>query len=181
MWANSHTRARDRRTHPRGPGAFSLIEVTLAIGIVVFALVAILGLLPVAMKSSATNERETQATFIAQNIFSDLASGAAPTNTFIIKGPEVYEPAGLLKINLAAKSVNYLVYNDQGAPLGEATPSEFALPITTTNAIYGAKVSIRQDGSTPNLSQVSVQVEVPLTAPSAARTRYQYATEIRNR
>ena len=45
---------------------FSLIEVVLALGIISFAIVGIIGLMPVAMKSAGDSMRETDATFIAR-------------------------------------------------------------------------------------------------------------------
>lgn len=161
------------------PG-FSLIEVTIALGIVVFALVAIIGLLPVAVKTSAGSERETQATFIAQNIFSDLVSGYGPTNTFITSGEDVLEPGGRTAVNLAADSDKYVIYNLQGQPMGTSTASKFITP-QGSNAVYGAKIAIRRNPAATNLSRVEVQVETPVDAPGTNRTRYKFVTELPNR
>jgi len=49
-------------------GAFSLIEVTLALGVVAFALVAILGLVPVALRSAKDATEDTRVSLIAQDI-----------------------------------------------------------------------------------------------------------------
>ncbi len=46
------------------PRAFSLVEVTLALGIVSFALLAILGLLPVGLKSAQDSSEQARATDI---------------------------------------------------------------------------------------------------------------------
>ena len=64
----------------RSSGAFSLVEVTLALGIAAFCLLAIFGLLPVGIKSHQDAIRQTAATGIATGIMADLR--ATPnTNT----------------------------------------------------------------------------------------------------
>jgi uncharacterized protein (TIGR02598 family) len=52
--------------------AFSLIEVTLAIGVIAFALVAILGLLPVGMRSGREAMDATRTSLIAQDVVTRL-------------------------------------------------------------------------------------------------------------
>ncbi len=54
--------------------AFSLIEVVLALGIIAFALVAILGMIPVALESNRASIDETRATEIAGQVFATLSS-----------------------------------------------------------------------------------------------------------
>ena len=56
----------------RWGGAFSLVEVTLALGIAAFCLLAIFGLLPVGIKSHQDAIRQTAATGIATGIMADL-------------------------------------------------------------------------------------------------------------
>jgi uncharacterized protein (TIGR02598 family) len=55
-----------------GKSGFSLIEIVLAIGIISFALVGILGLFPVAVNAAANSQNETQAALIARSIFDQL-------------------------------------------------------------------------------------------------------------
>jgi type II secretory pathway pseudopilin PulG len=56
-----------------GPArGFSLIEVVLAIGIVSFSLIAILGLLPMALNGERQSQDETHMAHIASQIFADL-------------------------------------------------------------------------------------------------------------
>ena len=56
----------------QSPGAFSLIEVTLAIGVAAFCLIAIMGLLPVAIKMQQASVQQTKANAIISQISSDL-------------------------------------------------------------------------------------------------------------
>jgi len=70
--------------------AFSLVEVVLAIGVIAFALVAILGVFPVGLSTSHSAQDETRAAQIAQDIFSSLAS-QAPSN---FGNPTINQPSG---------------------------------------------------------------------------------------
>lgn len=66
---------------------FSLVEVTVAIGIFAFVAVGILGLLPAAMKIRADSAQETRAVMIAQEMFSSIASSGGVKNIVIRDGP----------------------------------------------------------------------------------------------
>jgi Tfp pilus assembly protein PilV len=54
------------------PGGFSLMEVVLSIGVVVFATVAMLGAFPVGLKEGAASVNETRATQLANQVFASL-------------------------------------------------------------------------------------------------------------
>src|SRR5947208_15161423 len=53
-------------------GAFSLVEVTLALGVAAFCLIAVLGLLPTSLKTQQASIQQTIANQIISQIFSDL-------------------------------------------------------------------------------------------------------------
>lgn len=59
---------------PQDAGAFSLVEVVLALGVVAFAIVAILGAFPAGLHTSRSSQNETRAAQIAQDILTSLAS-----------------------------------------------------------------------------------------------------------
>ncbi len=63
----------------RRTAGFSLIEVTLALGIVTFALVGAVGVLPTALSSSRQSFNKNRASAIADTVFSSLRS--APFNS----------------------------------------------------------------------------------------------------
>lgn len=52
--------------------AFSLVEVTLALGVAAFCLVAVLGLLPTSLKTQQASIQQTTANSIISQIYSDL-------------------------------------------------------------------------------------------------------------
>ena len=56
--------------------AFSLVEVVIALGVIAFAIVAILGVLPIGLKTGHSAQDQTRAGQIAQDILSSLASQA---------------------------------------------------------------------------------------------------------
>ena len=58
----------------RAHSAFSLIEVVLALGVIGFALLAIIGLLPIGLQSGRASVQETRANHLAEQIFTVLRS-----------------------------------------------------------------------------------------------------------
>lgn len=63
-----------RNRTERSNRGFSLIEVTMTIGVVTFALVGLMGILPVALEHTRTCVNETRAAHLARMIFSTLQS-----------------------------------------------------------------------------------------------------------
>lgn len=70
----------------RGSVAFSLIEVTLALGVAGFCLIAIFGLLPMGLSSNQAAIQETLATNILSEVVTDLKNTPLETTTF--KSPQ---------------------------------------------------------------------------------------------
>lgn len=63
-----------RRNVSRSRGAFSLIEVTIALGVVGFALVAIFGLIPVGINTSRAGIEQTGANDVLAAVVTDIRS-----------------------------------------------------------------------------------------------------------
>lgn len=81
-----------RRTLFSSPFAFSLIEVTLALGVAGFCLVTIMGLLPLGLNSNQNTLEQTLAASVASQIYSDLrvtplTSGSSPRYQITIPAP----------------------------------------------------------------------------------------------
>jgi len=70
-----------------GAAGFSLVEVTVAIGIFAFVVVGVLGLLPAGMKMQAESAQETRALLIAQEMFSAVRAAPSITNVILRDGP----------------------------------------------------------------------------------------------
>lgn len=104
--------------------AFSLIEVTLAIGIIGFALIAILGLVPIGQNAARDAADDTRGSLIEQDVFARVrasidsaATFTTPTTVFPSppSGPNFYytndgvffsDRAGLLAAVTLAKASN---------------------------------------------------------------------------
>ncbi len=67
---------------PRRAG-FSLVEVTVAIGIFAFVIVGILGLFPVALKQRSDSANETRAALVAKQVFESIESSASTNRIYL--------------------------------------------------------------------------------------------------
>lgn len=130
--------------HSREHRAFSLIEVTLALGVIAFALVAILGVFPIGLASDRSNVSETRAAQIANAI---IASIDAQCNRFT-----VVDCFGLT-LNLA--SLNNFQASSAGAVLlyakypagysGDPARDEPQISTDPTDAIYTVELRFEND------------------------------------
>lgn len=155
--------------------AFSLIEVVLALGVIAFALVGIMGLFPVAMRSAQESQRETRATLIARQIFSDLQT-APGTNRLVVRGPSAGDSAGLItNFSLAANTNLILSYDADGTGRSDEIPTtSFAGPVP--DAGFLARLTVDTNTGVPNLSRVQATIEAPASAPSTNRSQYTFVT-----
>lgn len=62
------------KAHARSATGFSLIELTVALGVAAFCLITVFGLLPVALMTQQASVRQTTATAIISQIVGDLGS-----------------------------------------------------------------------------------------------------------
>ncbi len=154
--------------------AFSLIEIVLAVGIMSFALVGILGLLPVALSNAADSRTETQATFIARTTFAGLSA----TPPFL--PADNADPVGdrttveVTAVDLTVNGSTTLEFNEEGELVGshnsDSTGSDFAA--------FSVEVSWEVDTPRDGLSQVTVNVHTPVGAATGTpgRTDYSFAS-----
>jgi uncharacterized protein (TIGR02598 family) len=159
----------------KASAAFSLFEIVLALGVVAFALVGIMGLFPVAMKSAQESQRETRATLIAQQIFSDLRV-LAGTNRLIVCGSSAAD-ASSMKTNFSLAvngNTEFLAYDQDGAGMTGITGSVFTNGCPS--ALFLARVEV--DAGEPHLSRVQTTIESPAAAPATNRSKYPFVTLI---
>lgn len=105
--------------------AFSLVEVVLALGVVSFAFVGIIGLLPVGLQTSRQAQETSVQSQIAQQVsneiqlarFSDLNASVFPGASF----PKYFDEQGLLVENPEAPNCVYTVNVLAPPPLVNAT------------------------------------------------------------
>jgi type II secretory pathway pseudopilin PulG len=185
-----------KRRQQKGPSfvcAFSLVEVTIAIGIFAFVMVAILGLFPTATKMRADGALETRAVMIAQQLFSyvESAGSAAPipgyapivfsvTNVALRDGPSLRPTNTRAEINLTnpggvvvgyqnRSSMPYYFFgtNNPGAWTNMPANVEGAATTTAENEItILARVwATTNTGSDCHPYRVTVEVRSPASAP----------------
>jgi uncharacterized protein (TIGR02598 family) len=110
---------------------FSLIEVTLAIGVIAFALIAVLGLMPLGIQSSRDAGDDTRTSAIAQDVFNRMQG---VLNAYVVSNNGA--------LPTTAQSGVTFYYDVDGRYLNGATPSA---PITSSSsiatAIYLAQVT----------------------------------------
>ena len=154
----------------RPPTGFSLVEVVIALGIVSFAVLAIVGMLPMALKSAQESMRETDATLIAQRIFAELKTGSGANRTLTIS------PNGIPHaLALSANSTNNLAFTQDGMP-----QAFLASTNSPQDAFYDfyAQISVLTNTGVANLSRVQIDIAAPAAAPAANRTTNSFTTLI---
>jgi uncharacterized protein (TIGR02598 family) len=155
-----------RRPHT----GFSLVEVVIALGIVSFAVLAIVGMMPMALKSAQESMRETDATLIAQRIFAELKTGSGANRTLTISPNGIPHP-----LALSANSTNNLAFTQDGMP-----QAFLASTNSPQDAFYDfyAQISVLTDTGVDNLSRVQIDIAAPAAAPAANRTTNSFTTLI---
>ncbi len=147
------------------PPGFSLIEVTIALSVAAFCLLAILGLLQTGITSQRATVEQTAATGIASLIFSDLTAG----------GPNKTPRFKFSLTNSNANVVETVYFDTGGKPTGDVgTPP-------TTDSRFRASVEIRPpSGSVVAITPVRILVTWPAVAdpvPSQWPTKHSGAVE----
>ncbi len=134
-----------------------------------------MGLFPVAMKSAQESQRETRATLIARQIFSDLRVQDS-TNRLLVRGPSATNPASVItNFSLAAGTNLVLSYDNDGiGRTDQITTSAFASSVP--DAAFLASIVVDTNTGVSNLSRVQATIEAPASAPSTNRSKYTFVT-----
>jgi type II secretory pathway pseudopilin PulG len=158
-------------------GGFSLVEVTVALGIFAFVAVGILGLLPAALKQREDSSRETRAVLIAQELFSGLQASTSVTNVIFRDGPVLADRSNERISLLSADgvvigyppqtSVPYYLWGGsrERDTAGAWVRGEIPADAQANNIEALAKMSAQAVPGTPGLYEVTVQVRSPANAP----------------
>jgi uncharacterized protein (TIGR02598 family) len=146
--------------------AFSLIEIVLALAVISFALVGIMGLFPAAMKSAKESQEETRATHIAQQIFDDLVT-LSGTNGFLAIGTNIVESGSRQTVSLTTSGTYLVSYDAAGRPVGGGAVS---------GAAFLATIGITTNTPASGLSRVQATIQTPPTAANALRSSYTFVT-----
>ena len=89
--------------------AFSLVELTLALGIAAFCLIAVLGLIPIAVQTNRNATSQTAGTGIIASVISDMRATTSSTSpqygiTFGAAKTLYFDSAGQFTTSLGANS-----------------------------------------------------------------------------
>lgn len=155
--------------------AFSLIEVVLALGILTFALVALLSLFPLALGTAADSKTETRITQIAQSIFADIRQSSNLSSTQLVIGPDPgTNSSDLTTQDLGSSSGSTVItYNEEGEPVTASGNYTGGYP----SAVFIARVTADPvTGTTPTLSKIFVSIEYPAAAAESERKKYNFVT-----
>ena len=93
----------------RSSAAFSLVELTLALGIAAFCLMAVIGLVPVAALTNRNATSQTAATNVIASVIADMRATTSSTSpqygiTFGTAKTLYFDGAGQFAISLSANS-----------------------------------------------------------------------------
>jgi type II secretory pathway pseudopilin PulG len=166
-------------TTRRPPQAFSLVEVTIAIGIFAFVVVGVMGLLPAGMRMRADSAAETRGVLITSELMAAVRTAPNLSNVVVRNSP-----------GLAAGN-NQVINLTTGNTVVIGFPSQTTVPNFLwggTNTAAGTPDSAWVDGLMPadaaskaidmlarlsatnlggGLYRVSVEVRAPASAPLA--------------
>lgn len=144
--------------------AFSLVEVVLALGVVSFAIVAILGILPTGLQTGKSSQDETRATQLAQSVLATMAS-QAPTQFNNVQLE--LNDGSPVQFDLSGSEPKPPFYADNdGKMIGAPAGASYKIAVTTNGAPPGFDPG--------NANQVTVRVSWPANAPPAAQTSRDY-------
>ena len=148
--------------------AFSLVEVVVALGIVSFAVLAIVGMLPIAMNSAQESMRETDATLIAQRIFSELKTGSGGNRSVSTASNT---PMQVINLTANNSTNNFLGFKENGEVMGFTTSGA-----QNADLDFFAQISVFTNTGVANLSRVQIDISAPAAAPPGARTTNSFIT-----
>jgi len=158
------------RIFRRPDTGFSLVEVVIALGIVSFAVLAIVGMMPMALKSAQESMRETDSTLIAQRIFSELRTSSGGNRSV---SKDTNSSTQTLLLTAHNSTNNFLAFKQDGRVLTNATTA----PANADYDFY-AQISVFTNTGVSNLSRVQIDITAPATAPPTARTTNSFTTLI---
>jgi Tfp pilus assembly protein PilV len=148
---------------------FSLVEVTIAIGIFAFVIVGIIGLFPVGLKQRQDAALETRAVLISRQIFESINAAGNLTNVSIAVGEDERANVNLVnplvlgyQVDGTAPGVNF------GSDTGKWDSGEVERDVTTKSKVTSTKIS-------DQLYQVVVEVGYPAVLPADKRRKFSFS------
>jgi uncharacterized protein (TIGR02598 family) len=164
-----------------GNAGFSLVEVTIAIGLFAFVLVGILGLYPAALRQRADAAHELRSTLIAQQVFEGVRAANSVTSAlssdYSIKWEDAdqkpsrldYLQGVVLGFSANGTTVNHIFDSTNAWASADIGPPD--QDITTKALVVASNVS-------PGLYALTLQVGYPANLPAANRRSQTFQTYV---
>lgn len=159
------------------PDGFSLVEVTVAIGIFAFVIVGILGLLPAGMRMRADSSAETRGVLIARELLANVQAASNLSSVIVRDGPGLTsannQPVNLLTETVVVgypsqTTVPYFLWGgtrSAGSP--ETAWNSGQMPAGAVANAIGILARLRATNVANNLYRVTVEVRAPADVPLA--------------
>lgn len=166
----------------RRPQAFSLVEVTIAIGIFAFVVVGVMGLLPAGMRMRADSAAETRGVLISGELFAAVRAAPSLDNVTFRRGPKL-DAGNMAYVDLTLPASHqrgqlvmgypiqttvpyYFFYGNPGSSWSNVGGTDPEISQAAVNAIDTlARLSATNIGG--NLYRVTVEVRAPASVPLA--------------
>jgi prepilin-type N-terminal cleavage/methylation domain-containing protein len=153
---------------------FSLVEVVIALGVISFAMIAILGLVPTGLHTAHTSQDETRAAQIAQGILSSLAGENIKLDT--ATGKPKLDASNHQQLNDSAKLPSVSSAINLGAPASYPmyATNDGRVSDSNTGAVYAVTLALSAAPANFDAAyaiQATVTVAWPANASAADQTR----------
>lgn len=163
------------RFRPRN--AFSLVEVTLALGVISFALIGILAIFPTAMKTAADSALETKSLFLAQQLMAPFHAPHGNSTDALLPLPGGQAQS----VPLSQQTEMIFAGDEQGIVVAQPAAGTWESGFNGPNAAFLARVVVRplpDEAIFGNRTQVTVTVSSPAAAPLPRRSIFQYSSMV---
>jgi uncharacterized protein (TIGR02598 family) len=147
----------------RSTAAFSLVELTLAIGIAAFCLIAVFGLVPVGVQTNRNATSQTAATNILSSVVSDIRAsppGQAATAKYLINRAKLttttlyFDGQGQSTTSPGANSRYRLSVKIANNPFGPVYPNYAWLKVNWPAGVDPLSTTITPSGSVETVASV---------------------------
>jgi len=175
----------------RSVGGFSLVEVTIAIGLFAFVIVGIIGLFPAALAQRTDAARETRARLIAEQIFEGLRGSQDRWNNpgdfflppLINMGEDDTSEVNQLRRRGKGDFPFALGFGEMGTAVVRVIPGREQWDGGVSggeerDSSFIALIDRQEDPGTPNLYTFTVQVGFPASLPADKRRNDTFATKV---
>jgi len=165
------TRKRKARSGTARSKGFSLVEVALAMGIIGFAIVGVIGLFPTALKTAQKSQRETRATHIARKVYEsmELHSGT-------LFFPDAIAPSIMRTNILNTPGTYYLGFSQDGRAVTNTISASDWNSGVKSDALFLARLLISSPATNSSLRRTTLTISVPAQAPATNRSEYTFAS-----